>query len=236
MATLNIAKYLTPPMPDVTAEYDGLEFRWRFITFRPAYFKNELYFIAAALLYVVVYLVGKQANRTRARKWFDEHLPIYQAQFSKPTHATGLVQDGNSDFFVFSTGRRALTSLHTTFTLRPRHDLFQYLFQVVRGLIELDYKVYDEVELEFTFREPAGKEGAVPECVWAVVAKDELKKIRDQRWDLTFTKTTDSPSLPATLAVMSEFADVTANLLKPYGTFSLPALLASPAIQPRVRR
>ncbi|OSD04267.1 DUF1682-domain-containing protein [Trametes coccinea BRFM310] len=235
MATFNIAKYLTPPMPDVSAEYDGLEYKWKFITFRPAYFKNELYFIAAALLYVACYFLGKQANRSRARKWFDEHLSIYQAQFSKPTHAAGLVQDGNSDFFVFSTGRRALTSLHTTFTLRPRHDLFQYLFQVARGLVELDYKVYDEVELEFTFREPVGREGAVPECVWAVVAKDELKKIRDERWDLTFTKTTDSPSLPNTLAVMSEFADITTNLLKPYGAFSLPAILSAPAIQPYFR-
>lgn len=49
----------------------------------------------------------------------------------------------------------------------------------MRGLVELDYKVYDAVELEFTFRE-----GAAPETVWAVVAKDELKKIRDERWDL----------------------------------------------------
>ncbi|KAI9063227.1 DUF1682-domain-containing protein, partial [Trametes sanguinea] len=200
MATFNIAKFLTPPMPDISAKYDGLEYKWKFITFRPAYFKNELYFLAVVLLYVVFHYIGKQANRSRARKWFDEHRSIYQAQFSKPTHTTGLVQDGNSDFFAFSTGRRALTSLHTTFTLRPRHDPLQYLFQVARGLVELDYKVYDEVELAFTFREPVGREGAVPECVWAVVAKDELKKIRDERWDLTFTKTTDSPSLPNTLA------------------------------------
>ena len=92
--------------------------------------------------------------------------------------------DGNSDFFSFSTGRRAVKSLHTTFTLRPRHDLFQLVYQFVRGLIELDYKVYDSVELEFTFREPADKDTAVPGCVWAVVAKDEMKQMRTDRWDL----------------------------------------------------
>ncbi|KAI9000996.1 DUF1682-domain-containing protein [Trametes punicea] len=235
MAAFNIAKFLTPPMPNVAAEYEGLEYRWKFLTFRPAYFKNEVYFLAAVLLYVAFYYIGKKANERRAHKWFEAHKHLYQAQFSKPIHSAGLSQDGNSDFFAFSTGRRALTSLHTTFTLRPRHDLFQYLFQVARGLIELDYKVYDEVELEFTFREPVGKEGSVPECVWAVVAKDELKKIRSERWDVTFTKTTDSPALPNTLAVMSEFADITANLLKSYGTFSLPAVLSSPAIQPYFR-
>ncbi|KAI0771646.1 DUF1682-domain-containing protein [Trametes elegans] len=235
MAAFNIAKFLTPPMPNVAAEYDGLEFKWKFLTFRPAYFKNEVYFLAAALLYVAFYFYGKKANERTARKWFEAHRPLYESQFSKPNHTEGLSQDGNSDFFVFSTGRRALTSLHTTFTLRPRHDLFQYLFQLARSLVELDYNVYDEVELEFTFREPVGKEGAVPECVWAVVAKDELKKIRKDRWDVTFTKTTDSTALPSSLAVMSEFADVTTNLLKPYGTFSLPAVLSSPAVQPYFR-
>ncbi|KAI0650707.1 DUF1682-domain-containing protein [Trametes meyenii] len=235
MAALNIAKFLTPPMPDVSAEYDGLEFKWKFLTFRPAYFKNEVYFIGAALLYVAFYFFGKKANERKANKWFEAHQSLYRAQFSKPAHTEGLSQDGYSDFFAFSTGRRALTSLHTTFTLRPRHDLFQYLFQVVRGLIELDYKVYDELELEFTFREPAGKEGAVPECVWAVVAKDALKQIRDERWDLTFTKTTDAPGLPPSFAVMSEFADVTTNLFKAYGAFSLPAVLSAPAIQPYFR-
>lgn len=85
---------------------------------------------------------------------------------------------------MYSSGRRALSSLHTVFTLRPRHDLFQYLYQVVRGLVELNYTVYDKVELTFTFREPVGKEGAVPECVWAIVAKDEMSQLRTERWDL----------------------------------------------------
>ncbi|OJT03748.1 Coiled-coil domain-containing protein 47 [Trametes pubescens] len=231
MAALNnIAKFLTPPMPNVSVDYDGFELRYKFLVFRPAYFKNEVYFLGAALLYVIFYFVGKKANERKAHKWFEAHEALYKLQFSKPTHTEGLSQDGNSDFFAFSTGRRALTSLHTTFTLRPRHDLFQTIFHFVRGLVELDYKVYDEVELEFTFRE-----GAAPETVWAVVAKDELKKIRDERWDLTFTKTTDTTALPASLAVMSEFADVTTNLLKPYGAFSLPAVLSLPAIQPYFR-
>ena len=31
-----IGQYLTPPMPNVTPDYDGLEYRWKFLTFRPA--------------------------------------------------------------------------------------------------------------------------------------------------------------------------------------------------------
>lgn len=37
MAALNnLAKFLTPPMPVVSADYDGFEFRYKFFAFRPA--------------------------------------------------------------------------------------------------------------------------------------------------------------------------------------------------------
>lgn len=88
--------------------------------------------------------------------------------------------DGNSDLFAFSTGRRAVSSLHTVFTFRPRHDFFQYAYQVIRGFIELDWKVVDEVDLDFTFQDNPN----IPDCVWAIVAKDELKRIKESRWDL----------------------------------------------------
>ena len=85
------------------------------------------------------------------------------------------------------------------------------------------------MELDFTFN-PSAASGAVPDCVWAVVAKDEMKSIRSRRWDLTFTKTSDQPSLPPALTVMSEFADVTTNLLKPLGTVDLTKVLSDPAV------
>ena len=88
--------------------------------------------------------------------------------------------DGNSDLFGFSTGRRAVTSLHTVFALRPRHDFFQYAYEVLRSFVDLDWKVVDEVELDFTFQDSAN----VPETIWAVVAKSELKAIKNSRWDL----------------------------------------------------
>lgn len=93
--------------------------------------------------------------------------------------------DGHSDFFAFSTGRRAAASLHTTFTLRPRHDFFQYAYQVIRGLVDLDLNYFDEVELDLTFQDTVN----VPECVWAIVSKAEMKTIRDRRWDLVCAHT-----------------------------------------------
>lgn len=129
---------------------------------------------------------------------FDAHLPLLRSQFSRPTNG-GLTQDGYSDFFNFSTGRRAITSLHSVFTLRPRHDFLQILFQFAWALQDLNYHPKDELELDFKLASDAG----VPDFVFAVVAKDELVTIRDKRWDLTFTRTTENSSLPSSLSVMS---------------------------------
>jgi len=225
------SSFLTPPPPNLSEDYDGLEYKWKFFTFRPALFQLEGFFLAAVLLYAGFYWLGSSANASRANKWLNKHLSLYQSQFSKPVQAGGLTKDGNSDFFAFSTGRRAISALHTTFALRPRHDFFQLVYQTLWGFVELDYKVYDELELNFTFKEGA----SVPECVWAIVAKDELKGIKNKRWDLTFTKTTDNANLPSSLTVMSEFADITENLLKPHGPLSLSTLLSDPKILPYFR-
>ena len=64
--------------------------------------------------------------------------------------------------------------------MRPRHDFFQFAYQTLRGFVDLDWKVVDEVELDFTFQD----NGNVPECIWAIVAKDELKGIKASRWDM----------------------------------------------------
>ena len=108
------------------------------------------------------------------------HLPIYQQQFSKPQAKDGLIEDGRSDFFNFSTGRRNVASLHTVFALRPRHDFFQWLYQTGKTFVDLQYQPTDEIQLDFKLAP-----GALPhDFVWAVVAKDELVSVKDGRWDL----------------------------------------------------
>ncbi|EAU84796.2 hypothetical protein CC1G_00315 [Coprinopsis cinerea okayama7 len=195
---------LTPPQVVVPEEYDGWQLRWSIFVFRPALLKLE----------------GLSA-----------HLPLYGQQFSKPQSAKGLVADGYSDFFNFSTGRRNIASLHTIFTLRPRHDVFQIAYQTAKSLIDLHYHPVDDLQLDFKLAP-----GALPyDFVWAVVAKDELLSVKDNRWDLNYTKTTENPALPPNFSVMSEFADVTENMLKPLGGFSLAQVLQDPKIQPYFR-
>ncbi|KIP10601.1 hypothetical protein PHLGIDRAFT_33815 [Phlebiopsis gigantea 11061_1 CR5-6] len=222
---------LTPPPLVVPEDYDGVEFRWKFLVFRPGLFQKEALFLSAVLLYIAWYFIGKSYNIKKATTWFEAHLPLYTAQFTRPVQPGGLTKDGSSDFFAYSTGRRAISSLHTTITLRPYHDFWQLAYQTLRGIVEITYRAEDEVELEFTFQDSAD----VPGCIWAIVAKDELKDIKDRRWDLSFARVTESQSLPPSLSVMSEFADITENLLKQHGPLSLAKTLADPALLPYFR-
>ncbi|KAI4171077.1 MAG: hypothetical protein LQ343_004489 [Gyalolechia ehrenbergii] len=50
-------------------------------------------------------------------------------------------------------------------------------------------------------------------CVWAVVHKEQMKRLRDERYDVSLTATKDHKSLPLWASVMSESAEVTEALL-----------------------
>jgi hypothetical protein len=113
---------------------------------------------------------------------FNAHKSLFAAQFTRPSAKPTLVQDGNSDFFNFSTGRRAVRSLHTVFRMLPRHDFFQGIYQFAYSNYDLKYRPEDRVQLEFALDDAACAQ--FPDFVWAVVAKDELSHIRDERWDL----------------------------------------------------
>ncbi|KAI4103632.1 MAG: hypothetical protein LQ339_004161 [Xanthoria mediterranea] len=50
-------------------------------------------------------------------------------------------------------------------------------------------------------------------CVWAVVHKEQMKGLRDERYDVSLTATKDHKNLPQWASVMSESAEVTETLL-----------------------
>lgn len=114
-------------------------------------------------------------SQTRYR--LDAHLPVLEQQFSKPKH---WIQDGYSDFFNFSTGRRNVASLHAIFALQPRHDFFQWAFQIGRTFVDLQYRPKDDLQLDFKLLPGA----LAHDFVWAVVSKDELLSVKNDRWDL----------------------------------------------------
>ncbi|KAG9127591.1 hypothetical protein FRC07_011909 [Ceratobasidium sp. 392] len=227
----SLLSFLTPSQALFPSEeYDGYQFRWKNFVFRPAEFKYEGLAIIAVVAYFALYLFGKRLNEKRAGAWFGAHYPLYHSQFSKATTGSALVSDGSSDFFMYSTGRRGVHYMHTIFTMLPRHDIFQILFQKLYGLTDLQYAPKDEVLLDIKLRDKDGLNGEGKGFVWGVVAKNEMQALRKQRWDVTFTKTTDSTLVAPSLSVMAEVADITDVLLKSPGGQALATLLNNPSV------
>ncbi|KAJ7771391.1 hypothetical protein DFH07DRAFT_804199 [Mycena maculata] len=226
MAALTQLLQALTPVPVVLEEdYDGLEFRYKIFVFRPALFQKEAALLGALLFYALFFLYGRWINTRRATKWLEAHLPVLEQQFSKPKR---WIKDGYSDFFNFSTGRRNVASLHAVFALIPRHDFFQWAFQTGRTFIDLQYRPVDDLQLDFKLLPGT----LAHDFVWAVVSKDELLSVKNDRWDLTFTKTSENPGLPSKFSVMSEFGDVTDGVLK---AFPLAKVLENPKIAPYFR-
>ncbi|KAL5527658.1 hypothetical protein ACEPAG_6459 [Sanghuangporus baumii] len=221
---------LTPAPPFTSWDYDGLQYRWKNFVFRPALFKREAFLITAILFYIIWYFVGKSVNKRRAEAWLNAHYALLEQQFSKPSAAGGLIPDGHAEFFNFSTGRRNIESLHSVFALLPRHDGLKMLYQFCWGLADMTATAEDEIELDFKLHPSS----TVPGFVWGAVSKECLRTIKRDRWDLTLTRTTESPLLSGGYCIMSEYADVTEALLKS-GSLNLGAALNDPSVRPYVK-
>ncbi|KAF8138264.1 DUF1682-domain-containing protein [Boletus edulis] len=211
MASL-LALFAPPPPPPLSTDYSGTQFAWRFLVFRPALFVPQAILLLAVLLYLAIALYGKHRNQRTANALYNALHPLLARNFSAPASSSGLIPDGPTDFFVFSTGRRAVASLHTVLALLPHQDPLHLFFQFLWQLYDLRYQPRDHLTLDFLLDADAA--AALPDFVWAVVNKSELTTIKDNRWDLTFTRTTEHSSLPPMFSIMSEFADVTDALFK----------------------
>ncbi|KAG8705444.1 hypothetical protein FRC09_002948 [Ceratobasidium sp. 395] len=188
----SLLSFLTPSQALFPSEeYDGYQFRWKNFVFRPAEFKYEGLALIAVIAYFALYLFGKRLNEKRAGRWFGAHYPIYEIQFSKPVTGSALLSDGASDFFVYSTGRRGVHYMHTLFTMLPRHDIFQIIFQKLYGLTDLNYAPKDEVLLDIKLRDKDGLNGEGKGFVWGVVSKNEMQALRKQRWDVEVVNLAD---------------------------------------------
>ncbi|QRW16016.1 endoplasmic reticulum membrane protein [Rhizoctonia solani] len=167
MSAPPLLSFLTPaPAVFPSEEYDGFQLRWKNVVFRPAEFKYEGFILLAIFAYVALYFFGFRL------------ISIYAEQFSRPANGSTLLSDGASDYFAYSTGRRGVHYAHTIFTMVPRHDIFQIIYQKLYGLIDLQYAPEDEVLLDIKLRDKDGLNGEGKGFVWGVIAKKEMQALR----------------------------------------------------------
>lgn len=138
--------------------YLGTQYVLGQFKFRPAELQYEIAILGALVLYVLASLVGRRANAARASTWFDKNRAAFKEEFA----AYGIgkegryEQDGGDEFVVFATGRRAVESVQVTVKTQPAHDLLVMLYNVVRGVMDFNFRSgADTVVRAFSLRKTA---------------------------------------------------------------------------------
>ncbi|KEY69626.1 hypothetical protein S7711_07668 [Stachybotrys chartarum IBT 7711] len=208
-------------------------------------FQTEGYIILIISVVVLLHLFGSGANRNKAKKWVRAHAPVLTNEFavvgfngvpttSSDVQADSLIREKSLfEFASYATGRQNVAFMDVKLTLIKRFNPFQWFAETSFGFF-LDSQPMPADFVEATVYPFDGKENLVvpPEpgsaelrakdgkstydpFVWALVNKDRMKKLREDRYDVSLTSTKDNSKLPNWLTVMSENAEVTELLLTP---------------------
>lgn len=140
-----------------------------------------------------------------------------------------------NEFKTYATGRSNVAFMDTRITLHKRYNPFMMAVDFVLSFF-FDSMPNPTEKLEATIYPFDGRESlTVPGLqlpgahelrnkdakssydgfVWAVVNKDDMKRLRDERYDVSITTTKDNSKLPIWATVMSEAAEITDLLLTP---------------------
>jgi hypothetical protein len=205
-------------------------------------FKVEMYILPFLFVLVIVHLWGTKRNRSIARKWASAHAPVLNHEFAQVGHAisregeaadvASMLKEKKADEFQgYATGRQNVAFVDFKLTLAKRYNPFMMVgehllplffesFAAPAERLEATAYVFDGQESKVAPSYGQGDAKKVSNStfdgfVFAIVHKDMMKRMRDERYDLSLTTTRDHAKLPAWTTVMSESAEVTDMLLTP---------------------
>lgn len=139
-----------------------------------------------------------------------------------------------NQFATYATGRLNIAFMDVNLNLHKRYNplsiIAEYVISFFFDSMPAPVERMDAIIYPFDGREALSVPGQIPGAaelrardtksgydgfVWAVVSKQTMKQLRDERFDVSITSTKDSPKLPNWVTVMSESAEVTDLLLTP---------------------
>ncbi|KAM0790126.1 hypothetical protein ACM66B_005450 [Microbotryomycetes sp. NB124-2] len=199
------------------APFDGTEYKWGTFKFRPSEFRTEGWLLGLIVAYFVASVVGQQANKRRARHWFNANLPSLQREFAGVGFGDAnkhFVNDGGDEYLTYATGRRAVHHAWIKLQTSPSHDPLSALYYLLRKVADYNYDSGEgRITIDFKLTPPEGTPGA--HFCFAVVDRKLLRRIRE-RWDLaTFTNTSETPGVDQSLIINTENGEVTKAMMHP---------------------
>ena len=136
-----------------------------------------------------------------------------------------------SEFITYATGRQNVAFMDIKLKLFKRYNpitllveyVFSFLFdsaQPPTERLEATAYTFDGKEKELVPKakdgqEVKGTQSSYDNFVFALVNKDLMRSLREDRYDISLTSTKDNEKLPAWVTTMSEAAEVTQNMITP---------------------
>ena len=139
------------------------------------------------------------------------------------------------EFITYATGRQNIAFLDVKLSLHKRHNPLSMLIELILSFffesarspterMEATAYAFDGKEKDLVLSHAKSEQLATDSrakdapstydgFVWAVVHKEGMRHLRDDRYDLSLTSTKDNAKLPPWATVMSESAEVTDALL-----------------------
>lgn len=204
-----------------------------------------MYILPFLLVLVALHVWGTKRNRSKAKAWIHAHAPVLTQEFAQvgytrpaedevqtASNPDDLLREKKADEYqTYATGRQNVAFVDFKLTLAKRYNplmrlgehvipLFLESFPAPQERLEATAYVFDGQETKVAPAYGKGDAKKVPNStfdgfVFAVVHKDVMKRLRDERYDLSLTTTRDHAKLPVWTTVMSESAEVTDTLLTP---------------------
>lgn len=141
------------------------------------------------------------------------------------------------EFITYATGRQNVAFLDVKLLLFKRYNPLTLILEFLMGFfldsvrppverIQATAYAFDGKEKELIMTRSKqdqetldsrikGNPSTYDGFVWAIVHKDSMRYLRDDRYDLSLTSTKDHPKLPLWATIMSESAEITDLLLTP---------------------
>lgn len=204
-------------------------------------FKAEGVILAVIAVVFTLHFIGTKLNKAKSRAWAKAHAPTLQSEFAlvgfsgvpnaEQQPEKILKQKSLFEYSSYATGRQNIAFMDVALTLKKRFNPIMTSIETVLGFF-FDSFSSPVDSVEATIYPFDGKEAAIvpnlpgaaelrskdaksgyDNFVWALINKDNMKQLRDDRYDLSITFTKDNAKLPIWVTCMSESAEITDALL-----------------------
>lgn len=204
-------------------------------------FKTEGFIISIIAVIFTLHYIGTKLNRAKSRAWASAHAPILTSEFARvgfedkdPEQLAPekLIKEKSLfEYATYATGRQNVAFMDVKLSLKKRFNPLMTAFETVLGFIFESAGVPEDSAEAVIYPFDGKEDKIVPGLpgaaelrskdtkssydgfVWAVVNKNKMKQLRDDRYDVSITFTKDNPKLPTWVTVMSESAEITNTLL-----------------------